>query len=242
MATKSTKQQDRDRRAKVEAMRKAEQARQRRRSAMFIVISVVVGLGLIAAAAVPAYLERRNDPKNRPLSDFGVRAAAADCGDVTNDPATGVNAHVGPGTNEPEKTKVDYGTVPPSSGEHFPRPAFPAREFYNSADRPPMEQLVHNLEHGYTILWYDGGVLGAQREALEDIAASARGKDPTRGKFIVSRWDEAYGEFPAGKHVALSHWGAEQGHRQLCGKVSGAVVNDFIERFPASDSPEPNAA
>jgi hypothetical protein len=58
----------------------------------------------------------------------------------------------------------------------------------------------------------------------------------------VSRWDEAYGTFPEGKHVALSHWGAEQGHRQLCGQVSGEVVNRFIERFPASDSPEPNAA
>jgi hypothetical protein len=59
------------------------------------------------------------------------------------------------------------------------------------------------------------------------------------GKFIVSAWDDAYGDFPSGMHVALSHWGAEQGHRQMCGKVSGAVVADFIEDFPASDAPEP---
>jgi len=27
-------------------------------------------------------------------------------------------------------------------------PAFPARAFYTERDRPEMEQLVHNLEHG----------------------------------------------------------------------------------------------
>jgi hypothetical protein len=233
-----TKQLERDRRAKIEAMRKAEQARQRRRSVLFIVVAAVVGLGLIAAAAVPAYLENRNDPANKPLSAFGVGAAAADCGPISNDPTTGGNDHRETGT------AIEYEQVPPSSGPHWAAPAFPAREFYTKADRPPMEQLVHNLEHGYTILWYDDTLKGEQLETLKDIAASAREQDPTGpgGKFVVSRWDEAYGTFPEGKHVALSHWGAEQGHRQLCGQVSGEVVNRFIERFPASDSPEPNAA
>ena len=63
MANK-TKQQERDRRAKIEAMRKAEQAKERRKSLLFIVIAAVVGLGLVAAAAIPAYLDSRNDPAN----------------------------------------------------------------------------------------------------------------------------------------------------------------------------------
>ena len=29
------------------------------------------------------------------------------------------------------------------------------RKFYTDKDRPELEALVHNLEHGYTILWYD---------------------------------------------------------------------------------------
>jgi hypothetical protein len=29
---------------------------------------------------------------------------------------------------------------------------------------------------------------------------------------------------------------------QLCGKVSGEVVTNFIKKYPASDSPEPSAA
>jgi hypothetical protein len=105
-----------------------------------------------------------------------------------------------------------------------------------------VEQLVHNLEHGYTILWYDDTITGAGRSELEDIAASAREQSQTRGKFIVAPWDAERGRLPEGKHVALTHWGAEQGHRQLCGKVSGAVVEDFVTQYPATDAPEPNAA
>ena len=237
MANK-TKQQERDRRAKIEAMRKAEQAKERRKSLLFIVIAAVVGLGLVAAAAVPAYLDSRNDPAKKDLDTFGVRSAAASCSPPTDDPATGGNDH------KPDGTVVDYAQVPPSSGSHWAAPAFPARAFYTERDRPEMEQLVHNLEHGYTILWYDDTIKGAQLDALKDIAESARADDNVgpNQKFVVSAWDDSYGDFPEGKHIGMSHWGAEQGHRQLCGKVSGEAVESFIEKYPASDAPEPNAA
>ena len=232
------KSQDRDRRAKVEAMRKEQQTRERRKSLIFIVIAVVVGLGLIAAAAVPAYLDSRNDPANKALSSFGASADEASCDDVTTDTSTGASDHVEDGT------KVDYDEVPPSSGSHWASPAFPARTFYTDRDRPATEQLVHNLEHGYTILWYDDTVKGDQLDTIRDLAESAAGTDPASpgNKFIAVAWDDSYGEFPEGKHVALSHWGATESHRQLCGSASGAVVEDFMEKFPFSDSPEPNAA
>lgn len=236
MADKSKKQQERDRRARVEEMRKAERARERRKSMLFIVLASVIGLGLVAAAAVPAYLDSRNDPAKKALSEFGVAAAAADCDDVEKDEATGNNDH------QPDGTAVEYDMVPPSSGAHWGQPAFPARPFYTTRDRPAMEQLVHNLEHGYTVLWYDGTIKGKDLDLLRDIATSARAKDSTRGKFIVTSWDDAYGDFPEGKHVALSHWGAKQGYRQLCGGISGAVVEQFITEYPATDTPEPNAA
>jgi hypothetical protein len=59
---------------------------------------------------------------------------------------------------------------------------------------------------------------------------------------VISAWDDAYGDFPAGKHLGMSHWGAADSFTQVCGKVSGAAVQKFIEDHPASDSPEPNAA
>ena len=232
------KSQDRDRRAKVEAMRREQQARERRKSLIFIVIAVVVGLGLIAAAAVPAYLNSRNDPANKALTSFGPPATEASCDDVITDDATGVGDHV------EEGTKIEYDQVPPSSGSHWDAPAFPARNFYSEDDRPATEQLVHNLEHGYTVLWYDDTVEGDQLDTIRDLSESAAETDAAGpgNKFIAVAWDDSYGDFPEGKHVAISHWGATESHRQLCGSASGAVVQDFIEQFPASDAPEPNAA
>ncbi len=239
VANKPKQQGDRDRRAKVEAMRKAEQARERRKSMIFVVIAVLVGIGLIAAVAIPSYLKSQDDPKNKSLSSFGVSAGAASCSKVeTNDAGDNVGKHVADGTVE------KYDTVPPSFGPHWAQPAYPAREFYTARDRPEMEQLVHNLEHGYTIVWYDSTIKGEQLDALKDIATRARTEDavgPT-GKFIVSAWDNAYGKLPSGKHLGISHWGADAGHIQLCGKVSGAAVQSFIDDYPAADSPEPNAA
>jgi hypothetical protein len=231
---------DRDRRAKVEAMRREQQARERRKSLLFIVIAVVVGLGIVAAAAMPGYLKNRNDPAKKPLASFGVAAAAADCSAVESKDGTNTEAlrtHVDNGTVE------KYATVPPSYGPHWGTPVFPARTFYTARDKPAMEQLVHNLEHGYTILWYDSTIKGKDLTTLKDLAVSASKSDMAGpgSKFIASAWDDAYGTFPAGKHIGLSHWGAKASAIQLCGKVSGPAVKTFMTKYPSTDAPEPNA-
>ena len=235
------KQVERDRRAKVEEMRKAEQAKERRKSMIFVVLAALLGIGLVAAVAVPSYLSSRSDPAKKSLSSFGASVASASCSAVQTTKGTNNDTdrkHVADGTVE------DYKTVPPSFGPHWSQPAYPAREFYTARDRPKMEQLVHNLEHGYTVLWYDSTIKGSQLAALKDIAASARSDDATNpgGKFVVSAWDDSYGAFPAGKHIGMSHWGSADSHTQVCGKVSGSAVKKFIAQFPASDSPEPTAA
>jgi hypothetical protein len=237
---KAQKAQDRDRRAKVEAMRREQHARERRKSLLFIVIAVVVGLGIVAAAAVPAYLDSRNDPTKKALNSFGPPATEADCSDVETKDGTNteeLRAHVEDGTVE------KYATIPPSYGPHWGSPVFPARTFYTERDRPEIEQLVHNLEHGYTILWYDDTIEGTELDTLKDLAESAANSDMAGpgNKFIVSAWDDSYGTFPSGKHVGLSHWGAQASSIQLCGKVSGDAVQAFMKKFPATDAPEPNA-
>jgi hypothetical protein len=237
---KSSKVTEKDRRARVEAMRKEQQAKERRKSLIFVSIAVIVGVGLVLAAALPAYLHNRNDPAKKSLSSFGVSAAAASCSAVKTTKGTNTDAyrtHVGDGTVE------KYKTVPPSFGPHWASPVLGARPFYTVKDRPKMEQLVHNLEHGYTIIWYDATIKGDQLTALKDLSTSARSRAETApAKFIVSAWDNAYGHFPSGKHIGISHWGAATSHVQLCGKVSGEVVSNFIKKYPASDSPEPNSA
>ena len=46
------------------------------------------------------------------------------------------------------------------------------RKLYTADDRPELETLVHNLEHGYTILWYDETV-AADDDAMTSSRAIA---------------------------------------------------------------------
>lgn len=237
---KSSKVAEKDRRARVETLRREQLAKERRKSMIIVALAVVVGVAIVLAAAWPAYRKSHNDPAKKSMSSFGVTAAAASCSSVATTSGTNTDAlrtHVTDG-------KVQkYKTVPPSYGPHWATPVLSSRPFYSVKDRPQMEQLVHNLEHGYTIVWYDDTIKGAALSTLKNISSNARSRDETApSKFIVSAWDDAYGSFPAGKHIGISHWGAADSHIQLCGKVSGEVVGNFIKKYPAKDSPEPNAA
>ena len=238
MANKPKQASSTERRARIEEMRRQQQAAERRKNIVIIGLGAVLGVGLIAAVAVPMVMKEQQS--SVPLSTIGVSLADASCSEPTNDPATSAN-HVGPGTDKPNVGKVTYATVPPSNGDHFAAPAQISRHFYTADDRPAVETLVHNLEHGYTILWYDSTITGDQLQAAQDLADRVP-EDSKNRKFIVSAWDESYGKLPDGKHVALVHWsGDNRGHRQLCGSVSGEAVAQFMTTFPASDAPEPNA-
>lgn len=243
----AAKKADLDRKAKIAEMQRQAKAAERRRT--LTVVGAAIAVVVVIAAAVTFAITR--DTSRVPsgsLASLGVPAAQASCDPVTNDDASGGGAHVGPGTDKPNETTVKYTTVPPSSGPHFAAPEYPARQFYTAADRPRIENLVHNLEHGYTILWYDDSATSEQISQLKAISREANDSADARNKFIVSAWDPAYGSFPAGKHFALSHWSADPGdlkkqtgHRQLCGGVSGEVVASFIKAHPENQAPEPGA-
>ncbi len=228
---------DKDRKARIEQMRKQQQASERRRTLL------VVGAAVLAVLVLAAVVFKvvRDAQQERDVATLGVTSAAAACDPVVTDPVQGSGVHVGPQTDKPDVTKVDYKTVPPSSGEHYPTWEYPARAFYSVDDRPRMESLVHNLEHGYTIVWYTKATPQAQIDELKKISDNARQMKETGGKFIVSSWDEDYGTFPQGKTIGMSHWGAKNGYRQLCGAVSGEAIKAFVTAHPSSDAPEPNA-
>jgi hypothetical protein len=238
------------RREAIEAMRRQQHNSERRKTMAFVALAIIVGLGLIAAVAVPQYLDARDDPTKKAMASFGVPVAQAGCDPVIEDTAIsgGEASHVAEGE------RVNYPMVPPSNGKHdgawIPSP----RPFYTADDRPSIEKLVHSLEHGHTILWYDSTVTGDQLKAIEDLAERARKLPETRDHFIAAPLDEARGKLPEGKHIALSHWGAApqaqagqpappgKAYRQLCGGVSGEVVEQFVKAHPWSDAPEPGAA
>jgi hypothetical protein len=247
------KQVSQDRKARIAEMQRLEKARESRVRRQIIAGSAVL-LIVVAGGIGYAVYDGRNKQPDVAIQSIGVTAAAASCDAITTDKAGGNGNHVGPGTSSPKTLKVKYDTVPPSNGPHFPEPV-PSndRNFYTAKDRPPMEDLVHNLEHGYTILWYDATAGDAKKAELEQLSKVANKTEWALGKFIVSAWDPAYGELPAGKKFALSHWSAtlatgkstvasQAGHRELCGDLSGAVVKDFVQQFPLTSAPEPGAA
>ena len=72
--------------------------------------------------------------------------------------------------------------TPPDSGSHYANPAPFTKHFYAEADRPAVETLVHNLEHGYTVVWYraDAPEQGDQQPAADRQDLRQRGLQPGR--------------------------------------------------------------
>ena len=236
---------DRDRRAVVEQLRRDQQRRERRRTVVVISACAVVALVIVGAAAVPLIKQRQLTGGS--LTDIGASRSDAGCRAVVEKKATGNQDHKDVGT------VIKYADAPPAFGPHYPTPADFSRKFYTAKDRPQIEYVVHNLEHGYNLLWYDD-TIGKSQDRVAEIKAIAAKFAGTKltDKFIALPWTGKDGKaFPKGTHVALTHWSAgkdpadvskQRGVWQYCAKPSGAVVDTFVKDWPYSDSPEPQGA
>lgn len=244
---------NRDRRETVEQMRKQAQAAERRRTMSVIAVCVVVALIIVGLAGYTLY--RANQEKDalakQSLEDIGTTATSAGCTDIIEDNASGAGDHV--------TERVDYETNPPAYGPHFNIAADQGIHLYDIDDRPEVERLVHNLEHGWTIVWYDETVADDedQMRVLEATADKfdLKGTDP-RYNMVIAPWTSADGDpIPDGKHIALTHWSVHQpvydpaffapgeqpesfGQSQYCDSFSGDVLDDFMKKYPYDDAPE----
>lgn len=234
---------DKDRRAVVEEMRKQQKRQEKRRSLIIVVACAIVGLVIIGLGAYP--LIKQNQAQAGDLETIGAAVSAAGCQDVVKKKADGSADHKDVGT------PIAYQDAPPAFGPHYPTPATFARKFYSPSDRQELPYYVHNLEHGYNLLWYDETVAddADQLAQVKAIASKFEGSNDFENKFIALPWTAEDGKaFPDGAHVALTHWYADpsdpssqEGVWQYCGKPSGEVVAQFMEDYPYTDSPEPNA-
>jgi hypothetical protein len=96
-----------------------------------------------------------------------------------------------------EGTKVTYETDPPTSGEHYPTWINPG--FYTSVQTP--EKLVHSLEHGNIVIYYDKAKLSEDqlaairrlteqyRDQWQGVVAAPRA-DGTNA-VILTAWEHA---------------------------------------------------
>ena len=237
-----------DRRAVVEQMRREQKRKERRQSLMVIGAAVTVG-AVIIGIAVWQFLKSESGSSNQ-LAGLGATASAAGCQEVVTQPANGSNDH------RPEGEKILYPESPPATGPHWGQFLTGAQiqKMYTSDDRPPVETLLHSVEHGHTILWYDETIAEDETamDDLEAIAAKFTGNaGAATSKFIAAPWTSADGEpFPDDANVALTHWSlggtngnpeGQLGVWQYCTDVSGEVVDEFMGDYPSADSPEPNA-
>jgi hypothetical protein len=243
------KQAKTDRQAVIEQLRSQQKSAERRRGLAIVGVCVVVALLIIGLAAFRPIKNWWDLRQFRNVDIDKIGAPASVCGEETTKKATGNQQHV------PDGQAIFYPDSPPAFGEHYGTPDPMTRKLYTEGDRPELGTLVHNLEHGYTILWYDETVADdtEQMNELRGIADKFAGTSNFRFKFKAVPWLESDGKaFPDDQHIAFTHWsigGSDQdvstakqvGVWQYCSGVSGAALNDFMLKYPYLDSPEPNA-
>ncbi len=243
------KQDKSSRQAVIDEIRNKQKSAERRRGGMILGVAVLVGLLIIGAAAykpVKDWFDLRSfNDKN--LSDIGPAADA--CQKIEKKTAEGNQDHVEPGT------PLTFETSPPAFGTHYNVWDSIGKKLYTAGDRPELGMLVHNLEHGYTILWYDETAAkdATMMDEIRGIASKFDGSDKNyRNKFKAVPWTKADGDaFPDDAHIAYTHWSAggegetdpakQQGILQYCSAPSGAALDKFMIDYPYLDSPEPNA-
>jgi hypothetical protein len=206
----SKKLQQKQERRRAEEARKAAQRRAQRRSNLATIgVAAVVG-----ALVVGGIIYQRSTDEGGVSGNVGVSEAAANCESVESFPAQGA-AHIDVGAeHEP------YNSTPPTSGPHFEVPANPG--FY-SEPLPP-EQVIHNLEHGFVVIWYRSD---APERTIENIEAITRQELPATVAVPFDDIDRPH-------QFALTAWvetDEQRGQLQLCERVSQAVIDDFRRRY-----------
>ncbi|HEX8002016.1 MAG TPA: DUF3105 domain-containing protein [Mycobacteriales bacterium] len=128
---------------------------------------------------------------------------------------------------------VSYDDVPPASGPHSPVPLSAARRVITREGAPlyVAERAVHNLEHGYVVVWYD------TRATDDDVDAVAKAVRAVRQhKVLLVPWTHGGWDGPA---FVVTAWG----HQLPCARPDTATIEDFYGRYggPNGEAPEPSA-
>ena len=245
MAKKNAK--NTERRAMVEQMR-AEQARKERmRSLAILGTCVLIVVGLLGVAVFKYVQDSKNDPSNAELVKIGASVTAASCDPEVKKTPKGDSRSGAKGSHVNVGTKISYPDNPPAFGQHWPNylQTSEYRGFYSAKDRPEVERMVHSLEHGHTLVWYDDTIKEGSKAYKDLQAIATKYEDSTTYVNVVPWLSSDGGAFPDGKHIAITHWAGpqdkQQGVWEYCGKPSGKVINDFVKKYPNTDSPEPGA-
>ena len=208
------------RRQRVELQRKMARSRRNRKVAFGVVAVLVAGVAAFAltrpqeASATPADLLENADQARQ----------TAGCGPVEDvgpyQPKSSDRSHI-----VAQLPLSTYPSVPPASGPHNAIPY--GAGVYTTP--PPIDRVIHSLEHGAAIVWYAPDVSG---EELDRIRTFYEGSD-VGSRVIVAPYDYAdqgaAGTLPAGTRMALVAW-----HKvQQCANVNLAAAFGFTSSYAA---------
>jgi hypothetical protein len=237
---KTTKSAKSDRQKVIDEIRRKQKSAEKRQGRVIVGVCILVAaviVGLAAYSPVKSWWEKRSY-SGQPLDAIG--ASAAVCGEITTKKAEGSQDH--------REGQIEYDDAPPAFGPHWDQPETIEDRFYTADGRPEVEALVHNLEHGFTILWYDE-TAADDETMLGEVQAIADRLDDSdtnnRLSFKAAPWtSDDGGDFPKGQHIAFTHWsagedGQAQGIWQYCSEPSGEALQDFMRQYPYTDAPEP---
>ena len=124
----------------------------------------------------------------------------------------------------------EYNSDPPTSGPHYPDEA--QAGFYNTNSyQYPAGYLVHNLEHGYIIYWYNCGLL--DEAACTDLKSQIKSvmDEVNNVKVIAYPWDSL--DTP----VAMTSWGRLQKMETFDAAQARAFYKSNLNRSPEPGAP-----
>ena len=194
--SKKLEQKQRRREAE-EAKRKELRSASRRRNLITSVIALVI------IGAVLALVLSDRQAENAPIGPASAQEAG--CGEVEEFDEVS-REHIEEGSqHEP------YNSDPPTSGPHYSSPA--EAQFFSSPVEP--ERVVHNLEHGQIVIWYQPDLPEETIGQLQDLVEDAV-------PFVLAT-PYSGGDSP----IVLTAWQ----NSLSCETPSTAVFEDFRKQF-----------
>ncbi|HEX2039814.1 MAG TPA: DUF3105 domain-containing protein [Acidimicrobiales bacterium] len=183
-----------------------------------VVLAVLVVVGMLAGDR-----DGGDGDEAAEVVALGVTPEEAGCGPVEHE------RPVPPGPPHRNGT-LEWPEVPPNSGVHHAQTLRTLTRFYEREDDPPPERVVHNLEHGIVVVWYDDRLPDEELAVLRQVADAM-----PINRFVVVPWNRS--TFDGDRHVVLTAWG----HTQRCERVSGRVIHEFTREYADKDAPEDGA-
>lgn len=215
--------QKKRREARLQQERAAEARSQRTRIAIFVLLGLVF-VGLVVAAVARNRAERAEqialaERVQERLDELGCTPA--------EEQENRGQGHLDGAALAQQPPETLYPSRPATSGEHYS--SWLITGVYDEV----MDEraLVHNLEHGYVVAYYDSD---APDEQVEELKSFAREQiDGNYPKIIVSPWD---GDLPESHNFAFTAWNV----RQMCEELDTETLSVFLadHHSGAGDAPE----